>query len=372
MPTPFVLSDSALRTIMSPAGSYFLVVLPDRDFTIIGASESYLALAGGHGASPVGRALFDTFPYTASTADGDASTARTALALVLQPYSSDATCSAGLADTQASNLPVRDPNGKLRYIIHRLDPALLHAFAFQDDVPVSAVPACAVAGAEADAANRQSLSMSVTATRASAGWPNKQAPATLADTAGISRRIGDIMLGGISRNAQRAPASSTAMGSAAAYCQVSGTLAREQAAAVFAHTNEAIIITDARRRIVNVNQAFTSISGYLADEVLGHTPFMLRSGRHDDAFYAAIMNSLTSTGQWQGEMWNRRKNGELFPVWENISLIRADDGAIQNYVAIFSDISVIKQTLTRLDHLAHHDPLTQLPNRARFSSIWTR
>ncbi len=140
------------------------------------------------------------------------------------------------------------------------------------------------------------------------------------------------------------------------------------AAAVFDCTQEGIIVTDAQRRILKVNRAFSTISGYPAEEVLGREPSLQQSGRHDAHFYARMWQTLSSTGQWQGEVWNRRKNGEVYPAWENISQIKNAAGEVSHYVAILSDITPIKAAEAQLHHLAHHDPLTGLPNRLLFAS----
>ncbi|HJV61990.1 MAG TPA: EAL domain-containing protein [Albitalea sp.] len=141
------------------------------------------------------------------------------------------------------------------------------------------------------------------------------------------------------------------------------------AAAVFDNTKEAIMVTDARQRIVMVNAAFSAISGYAAAEAVGRPPSaLLRSGRHDEAYYRAMWQALASTGQWQGEIWNRRKNGEIYPAWENISAVRGGGGAVSHYVAILSDITPIKEAEAKLMHLAHHDALTGLPNRLLFAN----
>ncbi|MCU7372484.1 EAL domain-containing protein [Paucibacter sp. O1-1] len=138
--------------------------------------------------------------------------------------------------------------------------------------------------------------------------------------------------------------------------------------AVFDSTSEGIIVTDAEARIVRVNQAFTAITGFSADEVLGKTPAVQRSGLQDQHFYSQLWSTLKDTGQWQGELWNRRKSGELFPVWESISAIRGATGGITGYVSILTDITKLKQAEERLRHLANHDPLTELPNRLLFAS----
>ncbi|MFO1338392.1 MAG: EAL domain-containing protein [Burkholderiaceae bacterium] len=140
------------------------------------------------------------------------------------------------------------------------------------------------------------------------------------------------------------------------------------AAAVFNGTQEGIIVTDARRRILAVNPAFSAISGYAPDELLGRDPSLQQSGRHDKAFYDGLWDALRRTDQWRGEIWNRRKNGEIYPAWENISRIRDASGEVTHYVAIQSDITPIKDAEARLRHLAHHDLLTGLPNRLLFAN----
>ena len=139
-----------------------------------------------------------------------------------------------------------------------------------------------------------------------------------------------------------------------------------QAATVFANTDEGIIVADADRKIIAVNEAFTRITGYTEHEVLGQNPRLNASGRHDRRFYRSIWLALETEGQWRGEIWNRRKNGEIYPAWENISAIRDEQGQIVQYVALFSDITPIKQAEERFAYLAHHDALTGLPNRLRF------
>ncbi len=139
------------------------------------------------------------------------------------------------------------------------------------------------------------------------------------------------------------------------------------AASVFNGTTEGIVITDARGVILQVNSAFSEITGFQAEEVLGKTPRILRSDYHDDHFYTEFWNALTTTGFWQGELWNRRKDGEAHPVWQNISAIRDDTGDIVQYISIFSDITDKKLSEQRIEHLAHYDVLTDLPNRVLFN-----
>jgi diguanylate cyclase (GGDEF)-like protein/PAS domain S-box-containing protein len=141
-----------------------------------------------------------------------------------------------------------------------------------------------------------------------------------------------------------------------------------RAATVFNNTDEAIIVTDAEQNIIAVNNAFTEITGYQEDEVQGSNPRLQQSGRHDSSFYEKLWNVIQNKGQWRGEIWNRRKSGEIYPAWENINAVKDNQGRIINYVSVFSDISSIKETEERLAHIAHHDALTGLPNRLLFSA----
>ncbi len=136
------------------------------------------------------------------------------------------------------------------------------------------------------------------------------------------------------------------------------------AASVFECSLEGIVITDANATILSVNRAFTEITGYGAEEAIGQNPRILRSNRHDEAFYKTLWASLLETGMWQGEIWNRRKNGEVYPEWRNISAVRNSDGKIIRYISIFTDITEKKLSEDRIHHLAHFDVLTDLPNRA--------
>jgi diguanylate cyclase (GGDEF)-like protein/PAS domain S-box-containing protein len=136
-----------------------------------------------------------------------------------------------------------------------------------------------------------------------------------------------------------------------------------RAASVFTHTREGILITDATGRIIEVNDAFTVITGYSRDEAMGQNPRLLQSGRHDAAFYAAMWRDLTDQGYWSGELWNRRKSSEVSAHVMNINAVRDDAGVTQHYVALFSDITASKVHQNELEHLAHFDTLTGLPNR---------
>jgi diguanylate cyclase (GGDEF)-like protein/PAS domain S-box-containing protein len=140
-----------------------------------------------------------------------------------------------------------------------------------------------------------------------------------------------------------------------------------QAAAVFDCTREGVLVTNCDGLIVHVNRAFMEITGYQREEVLGQRPNLFKSGRHPAAFYQAMFATLDSLGEWSGEIWNRRKSGEIYPQWQTIRIIFDDQGRCSHYVAVFSDISAIKNSEQELMHLAHHDPLTDLPNRLLFT-----
>ena len=129
---------------------------------------------------------------------------------------------------------------------------------------------------------------------------------------------------------------------------------------------EGVVVTDAHSRILSVNAAFTRLLGYTEDELLGKTPRVFKSGRHDQAFYEAMWAALLDTGHWQGEIWNRRKNGEIFPEHMSLSAVRDPAGEITHYVCMFTDISEEKAQQRRLEFLAHNDALTGLSNRSWF------
>jgi len=132
---------------------------------------------------------------------------------------------------------------------------------------------------------------------------------------------------------------------------------------VFESTIEGITITDRDGNILAVNPAFTVITGYSEEEVLGENPRVLKSGRHDNDFYRDMWSSLAETGKWRGEIWNKNKTGNIYPELLTISSILNDEGETENYVAVFSDISSIKKAAEELEYQAHHHPLTGLPNR---------
>jgi diguanylate cyclase (GGDEF)-like protein/PAS domain S-box-containing protein len=135
------------------------------------------------------------------------------------------------------------------------------------------------------------------------------------------------------------------------------------AANVFDHANEGIAITNADGKILEVNEAFCRITGYNRDEIIGQTPRILKSGRQDAAFYQEMWHTLQSVGIWSGEIWNRRKTGEIHPEILNISAVRDPQGVTQQYVALFSDITRRKEMEDRIHQLAFFDALTNLPNR---------
>ncbi|TVR57227.1 MAG: EAL domain-containing protein [Candidatus Competibacteraceae bacterium] len=136
-----------------------------------------------------------------------------------------------------------------------------------------------------------------------------------------------------------------------------------QMAAVFENTREGVIITDLTPRILGVNRAYTEITGYPEEEVLGCNPSLLKSGHQDPMFYQAMWQSIHETGHWQGEIWNRHRSGEIYPQLLTVSTVRDGDGRPTHYVGVMTDISQLKQSEERLERLAHYDPLTDLPNR---------
>ncbi len=134
-------------------------------------------------------------------------------------------------------------------------------------------------------------------------------------------------------------------------------------AKVFESNSEAIMVTDAARNIVMVNRAFTEITGYAQEEVLGKNPRFLKSGRQSDSFYRTFFESLDTNDSWRGEIWNKRKNGEVFPEWVTLSVLRDAQGTVTHYIAIYLDITERKKEEERIQYLANYDVLTDLPNR---------
>lgn len=137
-------------------------------------------------------------------------------------------------------------------------------------------------------------------------------------------------------------------------------------AAIAFESQEGMIVTDPNAVIIRVNQAFTRLTGYSAKEVVGQRPHLLSSGRHDKSFYQRMWASLKEHGFWQGEIWNRRKNGMIYAEWLNISSVSAADGTVTHYVASFSDLTNNKEAAAEIHRLAYYDPLTKLPNRRLF------
>lgn len=137
-------------------------------------------------------------------------------------------------------------------------------------------------------------------------------------------------------------------------------------ATVIAHIADGVMVTDTDGTVVAVNPAFTTITGYSEAEAIGQPWDMTRSSRHDDAFYTNLAQELQTGGFWRGEVWSCRKDGEVFLEWLTVSAVRNNEGVLTHYVGVFSDITRLKESQEQLDFLAHHDPLTNLPNRLLF------
>lgn len=144
------------------------------------------------------------------------------------------------------------------------------------------------------------------------------------------------------------------------------------AASVFTHAEEGIMITDENAKIIDVNAAFSRLTGYARTEVLGQNPHILNSGHHSPEFFANLWRCLGEEGRWTGEIWNRRKNGEAYPESLSIVAVRDHRGRIQNYVGMFSDISIQKMHEIELQKIAHFDALTELPNRVLLADRLTQ
>jgi diguanylate cyclase (GGDEF)-like protein/PAS domain S-box-containing protein len=134
-------------------------------------------------------------------------------------------------------------------------------------------------------------------------------------------------------------------------------------AAIAFESQEGMIITDANNIILKINQSFTQMTGYTEKEAVGQKMHLLKSGIQDASFYAEMWRSINNTGSWQGETWNRRKNGEIYPEWLTITAVMDEDGIITHYVGTMLDITARKEIERKIQHLAHHDALTDLPNR---------
>lgn len=139
------------------------------------------------------------------------------------------------------------------------------------------------------------------------------------------------------------------------------------AASVFNTVDEAVMVTSPDNFIVTVNPAFTAITGYSPDEVIGKNPRMFSAGKHSSAFYQEMWEKLVADGSWQGEICNRRKNGGLYIEWLSINVVRDENGKTTHHVAVFSDISERKAAEEQLHRMAHYDVLTGLPNRTLFT-----
>jgi diguanylate cyclase (GGDEF)-like protein/PAS domain S-box-containing protein len=134
-------------------------------------------------------------------------------------------------------------------------------------------------------------------------------------------------------------------------------------AAIAFEAQEGITVTDENNRIIRVNKAFTEITGYTVEEIIGKTPKLLQSGRHDAAFYNDLWESVNNTGMWAGEIWNRRKDAEIYPQYMAITAVKNLDGKVTNYVSTFNDITLSRANADEIERLAFYDPLTNLPNR---------
>lgn len=135
------------------------------------------------------------------------------------------------------------------------------------------------------------------------------------------------------------------------------------ASIAFDHMREGVMVTDAAHRIIQVNRAFERITGFSADEAIGQSPKLLNSGRQTDDFYREFNTALERTGEWRGEIWNRRKNGDVYPQWLSVKAVSGIDGTTTTHVSVFADISDTKDSEQRLWQMAHYDALSELPNR---------
>ncbi len=141
------------------------------------------------------------------------------------------------------------------------------------------------------------------------------------------------------------------------------------AESVFVESDQAIMITDTDRKILRVNPAFCRISGFEESQLVGHDMRVMKSGHHDESFYRELWEQLLSTGSWQGEIWDRKKSGEVFPTWQSISAVKDENGDYVQYISIFSDITEKKNSEEKIYHLAHYDTVTGLKNRVAFYDV---
>lgn len=152
---------------------------------------------------------------------------------------------------------------------------------------------------------------------------------------------------------------------------VSGQKALEEkqrlATAVFNHSNQGIMVTDSDNKIVTVNPAFTELTGYSLKEVIGSNPNLLSSGQQSKEFYQNMWKTLQTLGHWEGDVWNRKKTGEVYAEWLSISTVRDSNDNVSSYVAMFSDITEKKKASDKILEYANYDPLTRLPNRRLFN-----
>ncbi|MEH6575468.1 MAG: EAL domain-containing protein [Amphritea sp.] len=138
------------------------------------------------------------------------------------------------------------------------------------------------------------------------------------------------------------------------------------AASVFKTSTDGIMITDVNGKIIRINTAFSKITGFTAEETLGRTPHLLQDGLQEDVFIDNLWSEISEKGEWEGEVWNRRKEGEAYPVWLKVSAIKDEGGKVIQHVSIFTDISEKKESQNKIYYMAHYDVLTQLPNRQLF------
>lgn len=150
------------------------------------------------------------------------------------------------------------------------------------------------------------------------------------------------------------------------YLQTTSENYRHLTGLVFNYSKNAVLITDAKRNIVLVNPAFTEITGYSLEDVLGKDPKIVKSGKHNRSFYQNLWHELVNHGYWQGTIWNRRKNGEIYPEWQTIHVVKNNKGEITNFFAIFSDITDSKILEEQLQRSRNYDTLTDLPNKNLF------
>lgn len=143
----------------------------------------------------------------------------------------------------------------------------------------------------------------------------------------------------------------------------------ELAGIAFASTNEGIMVADSKNLIVDVNRAYCEMTGFSREELIGKTPSLLNSGRHEVQFFESIYETIEKQGFWQGELWNRRSNGAVYPQWLNINAVHNIQGELTHYVSVAADVTNIKESEAKLRHMSQHDALTDLPNRQLFKVL---